>query len=126
VLLRLGLVAGDAAALELAERYLAQRAAGTAGVSAWAQSALLAALDLYLNAQVLVVTEGTGKAELVTAAHRVFAPTLCLAGAWAAPSTLEGKTSDGARARAFVCRGPTCSPPVTEPSGLSSLLRPDA
>ena len=122
VLLRLGLVAGDTAALELAERYLAQRAAGTAGVSAWAQSALLAALDLYLHAQVVVVTEGSGKDELLTAAYRAFAPTLCIAGAWAAPSILEGKASDGDRARAFVCRGPTCSPPVTEAAALAPLL----
>ena len=120
VLLRLGLVAGDGDALALAEKYLAQRLTGATGANAWAQSALLAALDLYLNAQVVVVTDGPGRDELARAARRAFAPTRCLAGPWAQASITDGKTpaSDG-RARAFVCTGPTCSPPVTDPSELA-------
>jgi uncharacterized protein YyaL (SSP411 family) len=122
-LLRLGLVGGDAAALALAERYLAQRLAGQTGVDAWATSALLGALDLYLHAQEVVVTDGAGRDALVTAARRAFAPTRCFAGAWAAPSITEGKTAaaDG-RARAFVCTGPTCSPPVDDAVALRALL----
>jgi uncharacterized protein len=121
-LLRLGLVAGDTAALELAEKYLVQRLTGADTANAWATSALLAALDLYLHAKVLVVTEGEGKDALATAARGAHAPTLCLAGAWAAASLVEGKTPAAGAARAFVCTGPTCSPPVTEPARLVELL----
>jgi uncharacterized protein YyaL (SSP411 family) len=121
-LLRLGLVAGDTGALELAEQYLAQRLTSTTGVSAWAQSALLGALDLYLDAKVLVVSDGTGRDALLAAAREVYAPTLCLAGPWAQPSVLDGKTGDAGRARAFVCTGPTCSPPVTTTAELVPLL----
>jgi hypothetical protein len=122
-LLRLGLVAGDDSALALAEKYLVQRLAGAAGVNAWANSALLAAMDLYLHSQVVVVSEGQGRDALVAATRGVYSPTTCLAGPWASPSVLEAKTAapDGA-ARAFVCTGPTCAPPVTEPAALVSLL----
>jgi uncharacterized protein len=121
-LLRLGLVAGDAGALALAERYLAQRLAGTTGANAWTMSALLAALDLYLHAKVLVVTEGDGRDALLAAARTSYAPTLCVAGSWAQPSILDGKTPEGTAARAFVCTGPTCSPPVSDPHELALLL----
>jgi uncharacterized protein YyaL (SSP411 family) len=114
-LVRLGLVAGDADALALAEKYLAQRITGTTGVNAWATSALLAALDLYLNAKVLVIPNR--EPVLLTAARRTYAPTLCIAGPWAQPSILEGKT-----AGAYVCTGPTCAPPVSEPGALTKLL----
>ncbi|HEY1553715.1 MAG TPA: thioredoxin domain-containing protein [Kofleriaceae bacterium] len=125
VLLRLGLVAGDREALALAEKYLAQRLTGSTAANAWAQSALLAALDLYLNAQVVVVTEGAGREELVAAVRRAFAPTACLAGPWAQASILDGKTPDAAgRARAFVCTGPTCSPPVSDAAALSGYFAP--
>jgi uncharacterized protein YyaL (SSP411 family) len=122
-LLRVGLVAGDAAALALAETYLVQRLTGATEPNAWANSGLLAALDLYLHAQVLVVTEGEGRGGLIDAARRSYAPTLCIAGPWASSSILDGKTPAGASARAFVCVGPSCSPPVTEPSALAALLR---
>ncbi|HEX3761700.1 MAG TPA: thioredoxin domain-containing protein [Kofleriaceae bacterium] len=121
-LLRLGLVAGDAEALALAETYLVQRLTGTTTGNAWAASGLLAALDLYLHAKVLVVTEGAGRDRLLAAARRVYAPTLCIAGPWAAPSILDGKTPAGDAARGFVCTGPTCAPPVTEPAALAALL----
>jgi uncharacterized protein YyaL (SSP411 family) len=122
-LVRLGLVAGDAEALALAERYLVQRLTGATGVNAWATSALLGALDLYLHAQVLVVTEGPGREALLEAARRTYAPTLCVVGPWASASILEGKAAaPGGAARAFVCTGPTCSPPVTEPAALHALL----
>ena len=115
-LLRLGLVAGDQAALALAEKYLAQRLAGTTGVNAWATSALMAALDLYLHAKVLVAV-GPHRDALLAAARKVYAPTLCIAGPWAQPSVLEGKT-----AGAYVCTGPVCSPPVSDPAALAALL----
>jgi len=122
-LLRLGLVASDPGALALAETYLVQRLTGATEGNAWANSGLLAALDLYLHAQILVATEGTGRDRLLSAARRSYAPTLCIAGPWAAPSILDGKTPAGEAARAFVCTGPTCSPPVTDPGALTALLR---
>ncbi len=122
VLLRLGLVAGDTAALALAETYLVQRLTGATGVDAWGTSALLAALDRYLHGQTLVVTEGTGREALLAAARETYAPALSIAGPWAAPSILEGKTSDGGTARAYLCTGPTCALPVTEPNALLALL----
>ncbi len=125
-LLRIGLVGGDEAALALAERYLVQRLTGPTGptgVNAWASSGLLAAMDLYLHAKVVVITEGTGRDALVRAMRTSYAPTACLAGPWASASILEAKTpaATGA-ARAFVCTGPTCASPVTEPGLLASLL----
>jgi uncharacterized protein YyaL (SSP411 family) len=121
-LLRLGLVAGDASALALAETYLVQRLTGATEGNAWANAGLLAALDLYLHAKVLVVTEGAGRDRLLAAARRIYAPTLCVAGPWAAPSILDGKTPAGDVARAYVCTGPTCSLPVTDPAALVALL----
>jgi uncharacterized protein YyaL (SSP411 family) len=125
-LLRLGLVSGDASALELAERYLVQRLGGSGGnvtATAFAQSRLFAGLDLYLHGQVLVVTGGRGRDRLIEAAGRAYAPTLMLAGPWASGDVLAGKTdgSDG-QARAFVCRGQTCSPPVDTTGELAELL----
>ncbi|MBA3455068.1 MAG: thioredoxin domain-containing protein [Deltaproteobacteria bacterium] len=122
-LLRLGLVAGDSDALALAENYLVQRLTGTTAVNAWANSALLAALDLYLHAKVLVVSDGATREALLAAARSTYAPTLCIAGPWASASILDAKTpaADGS-SRAFVCTGPTCAPPVTEVAGLLPLL----
>jgi uncharacterized protein YyaL (SSP411 family) len=116
VLVRLGLVAGDADALALAEKYLAQRVTGTTGVNAWATSALLGALDLYLNSKVLVAV-GPNRDVLLAGARRVYAPTLCIAGPWAQPSILDGKTQG-----AYVCTGPTCAPPVNDSAELAKLL----
>ena len=124
-LLRLGHVAGDGDALALAERYLAERLTGPGAASAFALSRLLAGLDLYLHGQTLVVTEGEGAARLVAAARRAYAPTLMLAGPWASDDVLAGKTPapDG-RARAYLCRGQTCSPPVDTTAELLALLAP--
>ena len=122
---RLGLVAGDAAALALAEVYLTERLTATTQNAPWSQASLLGALDLYLHAQTLVVTAGPEREAMLVTARRAYAPTLCIAGPWAQASILEGKTSsaDGA-ARAFVCTGQTCSAPVGEPAALRALLHP--
>ncbi len=121
-LLRLGLVAGDADALALAEKYLVQRLTGPTPANAWASSGLLTALDLYLHAKVLVVTEGAGRDALLIAARGTYAPTLCIAGPWASASILDGKASANGAPRAFVCTGPTCAPPVSDAAGLLPLL----
>jgi hypothetical protein len=122
VLVRLGLVAGDARALEIAERYLAGRCP-LAVEQPFASSRLLGALDLYLNGTEIVVTDGTGREPLLTAVRRAYAPTKIIAGAWAAPDLLAGKTpAPGGVARAYVCRGQTCSAPVTDPLALVGEL----
>jgi len=124
-LLRVGLAGGDDAALALAEKYLAQRLTGAQNdaASPFGMSRLYGALDLYLHGQVLVIADGPGADALHIAARRAYAPTLLLAGPWSPPSLLEGKgpAPDG-RARAFVCRGQTCSAPVTAPEELGALL----
>ena len=121
-LLRLGLVAGDRAAQELAEKYLAGRAA-PAAESPFTGARLLAAVDTYLHGQCVVVSDGAGRDALLEAARRAYAPTRMIAGPWAAAELLAGKTpaADGS-ARAFVCRGPVCSASVTDPAELRSLL----
>ncbi|WP_428266504.1 thioredoxin domain-containing protein [Haliangium sp.] len=121
-LLRLGMVADDRRALDVAERYLAGRAA-LAKDNPFGSARLLAALDLYLHGVELVVTAGPGREELLAAARQAYAPTLLIAGDWAAPALLGGKTNaaDG-RAQAYVCRGQTCSAPVTEGEALRALL----
>jgi uncharacterized protein len=121
VLLRLGLVAGDARALAVAETYLAQRAPSA---SPLAGSGLLAALDLYLNAIEVVVSDGQGRDELLAACRRMYAPTLVIAGPWAEESLLDKKTaSTDGRAQAYVCRGRTCRAPVADPAALLEELR---
>jgi uncharacterized protein YyaL (SSP411 family) len=47
---------------------------------------------------------------------------LCIAGPWASRDLVDGKTPAGDAARAFVCTGPTCSPPVTDAAALAALL----
>ena len=122
-LLRIGLVGGDASALELAENYLVQRLAGVTGPTAWATSALLAALDFYLAPRIVVITEGARRDLLLATACGEYVPTLAIAGPWAAPTFLEGKTAapDGA-ARAYVCSATACSPPTSDPNRLVEYL----
>jgi len=120
-LIRVGYVADDASALTLAERYLERRlSSGALGPLGAAR--LLSALDLFLHAQCVVISEGRGADDLRAAARAAYAPARILIGPWAAPSVIDGKGSDGARARAYVCRGPVCSLPVTDGGELTALL----
>jgi hypothetical protein len=121
-LLALGRVGGDARALEVAERYLGARAPGVAG-QPYMSARLLAALDTAMNGVELVVSDGDGREQLVDAALRAYAPTLSLVGPWAEESLRAGKgpAADG-RAQAYVCRGQTCSAPVSDPAALVALL----
>jgi uncharacterized protein YyaL (SSP411 family) len=87
-------------------------------------SRLLAALDLYLNGIELVITEGSGREELATAARRAFVPGLLWGGPWASSELLAGKEpGSGGAARAFVCRGRSCSAPIESPEELAAALR---
>ena len=119
-LLRRGLMAGDVRSLDIAEAYLGRR---TQEINPVASSTLVAAADLYLHGTELVVTEGEGRELLLEAARAAYAPTRMIAGPWAAESILAGKqaAADG-RAQAFVCRGQSCSPPVTDVAELVKLL----
>ncbi len=121
-LLRHGLVTGDARAFDIAERCLSARAEQAAG-SPFMWSRMLAALDLYLHATEVVVTEGEGREALLAAARRGYAPTVILVGPWAKAELLEGKTPavDG-RAAAYVCRGQSCSAPVHDAASLAALI----
>ncbi len=124
-LLRVAQVGGDAEAGALAERYLAERLTGPGAATAFALSRLMAGLDLHLHGQVLVVSDGDGRERLLDAARRADAPTLLIAGPWASDDVLAGKTAgEGGRARAFLCRGQTCSAPVDTTAELQALLVP--
>jgi len=119
-LLRLGVMTGDARALDVAERYLAQR---TAKVQPIGAARLLASVDDYLHGQQVVVTDGEGSEALLEAARRVYAPTKMIAGSWASELVLEGKLAgDDGGARAYVCRHQTCSAPVASADELRELL----
>ena len=119
-LVRLARVAG--ASLELPETYLAARAP-QAAAQPYMGARLLVGLDLYLGGVERVVSEGTGREALLDAARRSYAPALSIIGPWASASLREGKTAaaDG-RAQAYVCRGQTCSAPVTDAAALRDLL----
>jgi len=121
-LVRLGLCGGDERALKVAESYLAGRAPQAASQPTMG-ARLLAGLDFYLNGIELVVSAGSGRDELLAAARRAYAPTLMVAGSWA-PESIRGGKEPGADggARAYVCRGQTCSPPVADPAELRALL----
>jgi uncharacterized protein YyaL (SSP411 family) len=121
-LVRLAHVAGDDAAMAVAELYLAGRAP-QAAAQPYIASRLLAALDDYLQPIELWVSEGEGRAALLEAARRCFAPTLMVCGDWAQPTLREGRgpAADG-RAQAYVCRGRTCAAPTADPAALRALL----
>ncbi len=118
----LGRVAGDERARDTAERYLAARA-GLAASQPYMGARLLAALDGALHGVELVVSEGAGREELLAAARRAYAPGLSVIGPWADESLRAGKgpAVDG-RAQAYVCRGQTCSAPVSDAAELVELL----
>ncbi len=122
-LVRLGEVAGDAAALALAERYLAQRLTGAAAGSPFGASTLYLALDRLLHGQTLVASDGDGRDALVAAARAAYAPTLSIAGAWASAELLAGKgpAADG-RALAYLCRGQSCAAPTSDAAALVTLI----
>jgi len=120
-LVRVGYATDDASALDLAERYLIRRL-GSGALGPLGAARLLSALDLFLHGQCVVVSKGTGGDALLTAARRTYAPARMLMGPWAADAVLEGKSPVEGVARAFVCRGPVCSAPVTDADALTALL----
>jgi hypothetical protein len=121
--LRVAQLADDAAALALAERYLAERVVGSGTVNALSHPRLLAALDRYLHGAVLVVSVGAGRDELLHAARRCYTPSTAIAGEFAAAALRADKNAgaDG-QALAYVCRGQACSAPVADAAALTALL----
>ena len=95
----------------------------------FAGAGLLSALDLRLGAvEVVIVADAAGDAAALVAEARGRAtPNTILslhAGSVALPPThpAHGRAPVDGRAAAYVCRGATCSLPVTEPAALAALL----
>ena len=122
-LIRAGQMTGDEDALAIAERYLRKRVPQAVD-NPFATSRLLASLDLLLNGAYIVFSDGTQRDVLRESFHRLYCPTTLVAGPWAQPSIHEGTipASDGA-ARAYVCQGRSCSPPIASASELEEVLR---
>jgi uncharacterized protein YyaL (SSP411 family) len=94
---------------------------------------LLNALDLYLAGAEIVVTGQGENAEALLKAARALPHATAIVLHVPNPAKLPahhpaaGKIATGGGAAAFVCRGQTCSLPVTEPGALAALvLREDA
>jgi uncharacterized protein YyaL (SSP411 family) len=108
---------------------LLDKNSGAIGQNLFATAGLLAALDLRLTASqlVIIVPEGADTAPLLDALHTHWREDLILsviAGQNQLPAThpAHGKTAIAGRATAYLCRGETCSLPVTEPDALIRLL----
>ncbi len=94
---------------------------------------LLGVLDDYLRGPTDVVIAGARSGAdtraLVRAAQAVYVPNGTVlvrdpdAPEDAGPAVLRDKAQVGGRAAAYVCRGFTCSAPVTDPAALEQLLR---
>ncbi len=139
-LLRLGALADDARReryLQIAETTLL-RQSEQAVRNPGGMSNLIAALDLWQNGLVMtVIMEGEGGAADASAAalqraslaqylpdHFVLRSR---AGQPLPPpfdALVFGKTAVGGQATAYVCRGPRCSAPITDPAELHEHLRP--
>ena len=120
-LVRLGSMTDDAEALEMVSSYLAGRLA-QAGEQPYGSARLFAGADLLLHGVELVISEGDGRETLLAAARAAYAPTMMLAGPWAAPAILDGKSSVDGKAAAYVCRQRTCAAPVHSADALVALL----
>ena len=131
-LLRLAHLDDDAAMRDTAEKAL--RLFGTQlEKQPFGTAYLLGVLDDYLRGQTDVVIAGSRSAAdtraLVRAAQTVYVPNGTVlvrdpdAPEDAGPAVLRDKAQVGGQATAYVCRGFTCSPPVTDPAALEHLLR---
>jgi len=104
--------------------------AGSIASNVLAHTGLLAAeLDLLAPAQiVLIAPEGTDTLALRNALHGVSVPSAVIQGVRAgqelpASSPAHGKTAIEGRPTAYVCIGPQCSLPVTEPVKLIETIK---
>jgi uncharacterized protein YyaL (SSP411 family) len=129
-LVRLWRLTGNDAYREDADTILAANAGAVAG-NLFAGTSILNARDLRLNAVdvVIVTPAGADPSPLVAAARAAWTPNIVLsahAGAAALPAShpASAKTAIAGKATAYLCRGETCSLPVTEADDLAALLRP--
>ncbi len=97
----------------------------------FAATGMLSALDIRLAAVDLVLVQppATHVDALLAAARGAWTPNIVLnvvedTGTLSADHPAFGKTAIDGRPTAYVCRGETCSLPVTEPEALVALLRP--
>jgi len=97
----------------------------------FAATGMLSALDLRLNATdvVIVAPSGVSPSALVDTVRRHWTPNIILSvhagAAGLSPSHPAcGKTALDDKPTAYVCRGETCSLPITDPQALVALLRP--
>ena len=106
-----------------------QASGASVAANLFASAGLLNALDLRLGAVdlVIVTPDGASPEALLAVARARMTPSIVLSvhtGAVALPADhpAAGKTAIEGRATAYVCRGETCSLPVTDAAGLAKLL----
>jgi uncharacterized protein YyaL (SSP411 family) len=105
--------------------------AGAVAENLFATASLLSALDLRMTATevVIVAPEGADPAALLRAVRDRWTPSTVLS-VHAGKATLpaghpaSGKTAVDGKVTAYVCRGETCSLPVTDGDGLKAQLGP--
>jgi len=131
-LLRAGHIFGEDRYHEVAARALSVEE-GTMGRFPSAFGRLLSVLDSHLSPPVEVALLGApgspGMKDLLRGTHRPYSPNRVVLGG--DPSSLPplplltGRGMEGGKATAFVCRGFTCSPPITDPEELGREVRGD-
>jgi uncharacterized protein YyaL (SSP411 family) len=119
-------ITGDAKYRALAEQQIGAFA-GEAARNSIPLAALLSAIDFYFNGMQIVIRAGDGTDALLEAVHGSCVPNRILTVLAASDDVpkghpAEGKANIGGAATAYVCVGETCSPPVTDPQQLRSLL----
>ena len=106
-----------------------EASAGAAAANVFAAAATLNALDLRLNAVDIVIAAppGADPAIILDEIRRHWSPSFVLSihdEVTKLPDShpAAGKTAVNGQVTAYVCRGETCSRPVTEPAQLAALL----
>jgi uncharacterized protein YyaL (SSP411 family) len=125
-LVRLWRLTGDDAYRNEADAIIA---AASIAENLFAATGMLSALDLRLGATdlVIVAPAGADPGPMLAAARAAWTPNLILT-LVDDPASLppghpaSGKPAVGVAATAYVCRGETCSLPVTDPASLASLI----
>jgi uncharacterized protein YyaL (SSP411 family) len=128
VLARLHLVTGNDAYRERAEKVVTTFS-GELQRNFFPLGALLNSSDLLARGLQVVIRADRDEAQaLLRAVHRVSLPNLVLSVVPASASLpkghpAEGKEQVGGKPTAYVCEGPVCSLPLTEPEALEEDLR---
>jgi uncharacterized protein len=106
-----------------------QESAGAASDNLFAATGTLNALDLRLNAVEIIIAKppGTDADVMLDEIHRLWSPNLVLSvhddlSELHEAHPASGKLAVDGNVTAYVCRGETCSLPVTNPSELADLL----